>query len=239
MPRAALAAWARIAPGSPIAASAAQSRDELLRQFHDSGRFAALEELLDGARRGTGPVAAELGQALARLWRYEGRFDEVRRLLRVEWARALDPVRTLRDLWMLDAEPVPLEMVRGVLDEAAGRAPDDDRVWLGRANLATWSGRFEEADRWLARCLERRPRDPAVWRARLDWARAVRRVDVGRTGPREPAGRWGGPGRGPGTPRLVSRRTRRPPRGAPRPGAGCRAGTRQCPGPGAARDPGV
>ena len=58
---------------------------------------------------------------------------------------------------MLDAEPVPIEMVRGVLDEAAGQAPDDDRVWLGRANLATWSGRFDEADRWLSACLGRRP----------------------------------------------------------------------------------
>ena len=62
--------------------------------------------------------------------------------------------------WMLDAEPVPIEMVRGVLDEAAGQAPDDDRVWLGRANLATWSGRFEEADRWLSACLGRRPERP-------------------------------------------------------------------------------
>src|SRR5262249_54521579 len=29
-----------------------------------------------------------------------------------------------------------------------------------------------------ADCLKRRPRDPAVWRARLDWARAAARVDI-------------------------------------------------------------
>src|SRR5262249_44362652 len=177
-PDRALAAWTRIAPGSPFTAKAARARDELLRQLHDRGRFADLEEVLDAARRGTGPVAAELGQALAGLRRYEGRFDEVKRLLRIEWARAADPARTLRDLWMLDAEPVPVEMVRGVLDQAASLAPDDDRVWLGRANLATWSGRLAEADRGLVACLDRRPRDPAVWRARLEWARAAGRVDV-------------------------------------------------------------
>ena len=33
------------------------------------------------------------------------------------------------------------------VEKAARQAPDDDRVWLGRANLATWSGRLEEADR--------------------------------------------------------------------------------------------
>ena len=31
-------------------------------------------------------------------------------------------------------------------------APDDDRVWLGRADLATRTGRFDEADGWLRRC---------------------------------------------------------------------------------------
>src|SRR5262245_11504941 len=159
-PERALATWSRIAPGSPFGAKAARARDELLRKFHDRGRFSALEDVLDAGRGGTGPVSAELGQSLARLWRYEGRFDEVRRLLRVEWSRAADPVLTLRDLWMIDAEPVPVEMVRGVLDQAASLAPDDDRVWLGRANLATWSGRLDEADRWLVACLDRRPRDP-------------------------------------------------------------------------------
>ena len=42
-----------------------------------------------------GAVAAE--EALVRLLRFEGRFDEVKRLLRDGWARAPDPSRTLRD----------------------------------------------------------------------------------------------------------------------------------------------
>ena len=50
---------------------------------------------------------------------------------------------------------------------------DDDRVWLGRANLAIKTGRFDEAARWLDACSERRPDDLTVWCARLDLARAT------------------------------------------------------------------
>ena len=56
-------------------------------------------------------------------------------------------------------------------------APDDDRIWLGRAFLATLSGRFDEAGTWLDLCERRRPDDPAVWTARLDWAMAAGRDD--------------------------------------------------------------
>src|SRR5262249_20693079 len=38
----------------------------------------------------------------------------------------------------------------------------------------------DEADRWLRDCEARRPEDPAVWRARLDWALAAARPDVAR-----------------------------------------------------------
>jgi tetratricopeptide (TPR) repeat protein len=177
-PDRAWAAWSSIAPGSPFAAVAARDRDRLLRRLHDDGRFATLEQLLEAARSGKGPDAAAAGQTLARLLRFECRFDELRRLLREEWVRDPDPPRTLRELWLLDADPLPIEMVRGVLDRAAAQAPDDDRVWLGQANLATWSGQFEAADRLLLACLVRRPRDPAVWRARLDWARASGRIEI-------------------------------------------------------------
>ena len=51
----------------------------------------------------------------------------------------------------------------------ASLAPDDDRVWLGKANLAIRTGMYDEAERWLAACLGRRPGDAPVWRARLNW----------------------------------------------------------------------
>jgi tetratricopeptide (TPR) repeat protein len=46
---------------------------------------------------------------------------------------------------------------------------------LGRANLATRSGRLAEADHWLVKCLTRNPDDLAVWHARLTWALAADR----------------------------------------------------------------
>ena len=54
---------------------------------------------------------------------------------------------------------------------------DDDGLWLARANLATKTGRLEEAERWLDAACLRRPDDPDVWRARLDWAVTAGRLD--------------------------------------------------------------
>src|SRR5262249_29671765 len=55
-------------------------------------------------------------------------------------------------------------------------APRDDRIWLGKANLAIRQGAFDEAARWLEACLRRHPDDVPAWRARLDWALATGRV---------------------------------------------------------------
>jgi Tfp pilus assembly protein PilF len=64
------------------------------------------------------------------------------------------------------------------VDQAARRAPEDDRVWLGKANLAIRMGECAEAGRWLDACEQRRPDDFAVWRARLNWGVASNRIDV-------------------------------------------------------------
>ena len=71
----------------------------------------------------------------------------------------------------LDVDPYPVDAITLALGKAKQSAPDDDRVWLGLADLATRTGRFDEAGDWLTRCERARPDDPAVWRARLDWAR--------------------------------------------------------------------
>ena len=88
----------------------------------------------------------------------------------------------------------PVDALRTRLEEAGRAAPEDDRVWLGKANLATRTAEFGEAEAWLERCLERRPEDPAVWRARLEWAMASdQAVGGGRSGAAL-AGRWAGAG---------------------------------------------
>src|SRR5262249_37847724 len=83
----------------------------------------------------------------------------------------------LRTLWQIDHMPFPAERSRRELEHARGVAPGDDRVWLALADLATRTGRFEEAAEWLMRCQRARPDDRAVWRARLDWAEGAYRPD--------------------------------------------------------------
>ena len=55
-------------------------------------------------------------------------------------------------------------------------APDDDRIWLWKARQAIRTRSFDEAEVGIDQCLKRRPEDPPVWHARLDWAVATRRV---------------------------------------------------------------
>jgi enediyne biosynthesis protein E4 len=164
---AALTAWARIPPASPFFARAA-----LLRATHliNMGRYTPAEEVLITALSRPDLARAdrhELERTLSRLYRFEGRQDDIRRVLRASWCRSPDPVGVLKELFLLDHSPIPAEALELALEKADGR---DDRVWLGRANLALLAGDFDAAAAWLGRCLERRPDDPVVWRARLDLA---------------------------------------------------------------------
>jgi tetratricopeptide (TPR) repeat protein len=79
---------------------------------------------------------------------------------------------------VLTLKPNSVENIRAHLDHASRLAPEDDCVWLGRANLAIRTGDYDEAKRWLDACLERRPEDRAVWFARLNWGMAANRIDV-------------------------------------------------------------
>jgi enediyne biosynthesis protein E4 len=171
---AALAAWARVPPGSPFAARAAALRGE---ELINSGRYAAAEAVLSAALPRAGDERYDIERALARLYRFEGRVADVRHLLRASWPRSPDPAGVLKEIWLLDYSPMPVEAWGVALDHADA---DDDRVWLGRAGQATQTGRFDEAARWLDACLRRRPDDPAIWRARLDLAVASD----------DPAGAW-------------------------------------------------
>ncbi len=171
---AALDAWARVPASSP-----AYPRAALLQATHliNAGRFSPAERVVNAALRSPPTdqgLRYDLDRALSRVYRFEGRTDDVRRVLRSSWCRSFgqkpDPVSVLRELWLLDRSPMPVEAIRGALDKADG---EDDRVWLGRANLDILTGRFADAAGWLDRALERRPADPAVWRAKLALAMAV------------------------------------------------------------------
>ncbi len=167
-PERALAAWERIPPSDPYFASAAESRGSLLINL---GRYASAESCLLASLRSVAPTERySILRTMARLFRLEGRYVEVSEVLTAAWAGAPNPSELLQDLWQNDTEPVPIDGWKVFLDAAD---PDDDRVWLGRARHAILVGRYDDAGSWLKRCLDRRPDDPAIWRACLDLAVAA------------------------------------------------------------------
>ncbi len=157
--------WSRIPPSSSFAAKAALGRARLLL---NTGRFAPAEAILLSLPHDQGPEAGEVRQSLQLLYHHEGRTSDLRTLIVESWTQSSDPTSVLRRLFLLDHAAFPLEYVRKVL---ANADQDDDRVWLGSARLAAWTGKLDEAAHWLDRCIERRPLDESVWHARLALAR--------------------------------------------------------------------
>jgi len=176
-------AWARVVPGSAFSERAIRGR---MRLFHDSGRFAAAEQLINDAAEDPRNDRSELRVLLLPMFTQLGRIDEAERLIEDRWEQlnalgegALEAaIKLLRLHIELTWRATPVENVRAYLDAATRLAPEDDRVWLGRANLAIRTGAYDEAGRWLDACLLRRAEDVPVWRARLSWGIAANRIDV-------------------------------------------------------------
>ena len=79
----------------------------------------------------------------------------------------------MRQLANLDSiNPVPIEKIWPALEKAAGNAPDDDRIWLGRANLAIRTGEFARASTGSTTACGDARATP-VWKSRLDLALAT------------------------------------------------------------------
>jgi thioredoxin-like negative regulator of GroEL len=181
--QAAVKALARVAPGSVFSHKAILAR---MRLSHDAGKFAAAEQIVNAAAEDPRNDRSHTRFLLVPIYSQLGRIDEAERLIEERWEHlnatgegasepAIDLVRMHIELTL---KPNPVEKVRDYLDMAASLAADDDRVWLGRANLAIRTGAYDEAERWLDACLRRRPEDVSVWRARLSWGIATNRIDV-------------------------------------------------------------
>jgi tetratricopeptide (TPR) repeat protein len=167
-PDRALAAWARVPESDSNFSRAADSQGSLLI---DLGRYAPAESLLLKALKSAPETERHpLLRTIARLFRLEGRYADVSEVLVASWGRASDRSALLKELWQNDTEPVPAHAWKLLLDAAA---QEDDRVWLGQARHAVLTGGFADAEKWLLRCMDRRPDDPAVWRACLDLAVAT------------------------------------------------------------------
>jgi enediyne biosynthesis protein E4 len=170
----AMATWSSIAAGSPFAIKASIGRARLLM---NAGRFAPAEEVLSALPHDRGPDALAVRQALELLLRIEGRVQETRELIVESWLGAPEPSYVLKRIYTLEDTAFPVDYVKQSLKSGD---PNDDRVWLARANLAIWSGQFEEAARWLAACEKRRSDDQPVWLARLALAMGARDADGAR-----------------------------------------------------------
>jgi hypothetical protein len=181
--QAAAEAWERVVPGSEFSERAIRSR---VRLFHDSGQFAAVERLIGQAARDRRNDRTAVLMLLVPTLSELGRIDEAVRLVEARWEHlndrgegALAPAITLLRLHVdLTLKAAPVETIRASLDRAARSALGDDRIWLGRANLAIRTGAYDEAQRWLDACQRLRAEDVPVWRARLNWGLATHRIDA-------------------------------------------------------------
>jgi thioredoxin-like negative regulator of GroEL len=174
-------AWARIPPDSPFAPRVSEGHVEL---EIERGRLADAEEVIKHAVMNPRCDAPALSLLLGTVYSLQGRVEEAERFIEAAWDNleragqgAAEPAITLLRLHIeLQRTSTPVEAIRAFLDKAAASAPDDDRVWLGKANLALRAGSYDEAARWLDACLRRRPDDVPVWRARLNLAMATGRA---------------------------------------------------------------
>jgi enediyne biosynthesis protein E4 len=175
-------AWARVRPGSPYESGAIRGRVEL---EVSRGRFADAENLVIKALEQSQTDKLGLAALLGPIYVLEGRIDDAVRLIERSWHRLREAgagamaagIQLVREHIELQRTPTPVETVRSLLEQAAELAREDDRVWLGRANLALRVGSLDEAANWIDACLRRRPDDTPVWRARLRWAMATGRVE--------------------------------------------------------------
>ena len=171
----ALTVWSGVTADSPVFVQTCVVRALTLMNL---GRYAAAEELLAATPRHAGRYVEHIRNQLETLLRIEGRTQEVRNLIVEAWRGASDPSDVLNRLYMLEDAPFPVDYITERLKRGD---PNDDRVWLGQANLAIWSGRFPDAVRSLDACAKRRPDDQAIWLAKLAVAMASGNADGART----------------------------------------------------------
>jgi enediyne biosynthesis protein E4 len=148
------------------------SRDEAVRRAQTAlldGRLSEVESLLLPFVREHSPKESLARALFERVLELEGRRTEFRAMLAEDAQSWDDPTRILQELWRNDTAPYPAQAVREQLEAMARRSPKDERVWLALGNLATRTGSFGDAARWLSR-LDPASDDPAVVRARLDLA---------------------------------------------------------------------
>jgi enediyne biosynthesis protein E4 len=184
-PEAAADAWAKIPADSTFAFRALAGRVELKL---DQGRLSEAEQIIVSTRQDPRFVGEDPNILLGPVYSREGRPKEAMLVIEALWrchneSGDAASETAINQLWLhiqLQSNPATDETIRAILEQAGQVAPDDDRIWLWKANLAVRTRSFAEAARWLDLCQARRPEDAAVWHARLDCAMATNRAPAAR-----------------------------------------------------------
>ena len=180
---AAAEAWASVPPDSAFAFRALEGLVELELE---NGRLSKTEQLIVRAMQDPRFRGQDPSILLGAIYSREGRIKEAKQLLEALWQRHNETGEAasetaINQLWLsiqLQSNPIADETIRTILEHAGEITPDDDRIWLWKANLAIRTKSYAEAGRLLDRCQARRPEGATAWRARLDWAVATNRVTI-------------------------------------------------------------
>jgi enediyne biosynthesis protein E4 len=183
--REAFEAWARVPPDSPLWVQAIYRCRELRVE---RGRLDDAEQILKVAQKSASKERFRLNELFVPIYGFQGRVGEARRLIEEQWTdldkngegASEKSVALLRLHIGLKGSIVDLKPTRNYLDQAFRLARDDDRVWLGKADLAIRDGSFDEATQLLDACLRKRPDDLPVWRGKLSLAVASNQLAMGR-----------------------------------------------------------
>ena len=184
-PEAAVEAWTKVPLDSTFAFRVIEGLVELKLE---QGRLSEAEQLVLGTREDPRYAGPDVSILLGAIYSHEGRLSESLQLIEALWQRHNESgeaasetaINQLRLYIELQSNPVPDETIRAILEQAGQVAPDDDRIWLWKANRAIRTRSYAQAAHWLDLCQKRRPEDPWVWRSRLDWAVATGRVATAR-----------------------------------------------------------
>ena len=184
-PQAAAEAWTKVPPDSTFGFRAIEQR---VAAEVEVGRLAVAERLIAATRPSHRFSRSDLNMLRGPIYYRVGRVKEAMQLIENQWRWHIESgtaiseiaIDRLRGYIQMRSEPLPVEKIRAFLDQAGRVAPDDDRIWLWKANLAIRTESYDEAARLIGLCLGRRPEDVGAWRARLDWAVATNRVGAAR-----------------------------------------------------------
>ena len=147
--------WGGVPPDSAFFRQAAQGRIELLIQ---AGRFADAEQLVKDMLADRRGGDSDLGLFLGPVYSQEGRLDEAMRSIEDWWKRLNErgegasekAINLVRLHIELEDKLPPVDAIRAFLDDSASRSPTDDRLFLGRANLAIRTARWMRPRRfWM------------------------------------------------------------------------------------------